>query len=91
MFFQMLCRLVSISHVRLSTRLCLEEMETRTVPAKFTWTGGAGNSDWNLFRNWELDNNVRPDRKPGAGDDVHFDNAAVPVDKRASRMEEAYD
>jgi hypothetical protein len=56
---------------RQRAHLVVEGLEDRITPAPITWTGGAGNSDWDTAGNWSTAT------VPGASDDVTFDNTSV--------------
>jgi autotransporter-associated beta strand protein len=53
-----------------SCRPRLEWMESRTLLSAVTWTGGAGDNNWDTPANWSTDS------VPGSGDDVTIDIAA---------------
>lgn len=59
------------------SRPSFEQLEDRSVPTLWTWTGSPGSHIWNLAANW-LDENQKPGI-PLAGDDVKF-TAANNVD-----------
>ena len=53
-----------------SCRPRLEWMEPRTLLSAVTWTGGAGDNNWDTAANWSTDS------VPGPGDDVTINIAA---------------
>jgi large repetitive protein len=53
-----------------SCRPRLEWMEPRTLLSAVTWTGSAGDNNWDTPQNWSTDS------VPGSGDDVTIDIAA---------------
>ena len=53
-----------------SCRPRIEWMEPRTLLSAVTWTGGAGDNNWDTAANWSTDS------VPGSGDDVTINIAA---------------
>ena len=54
----------------------LETLETRALLAAVTWTGGAGDNNWDTAANWSTDS------VPASADDVTINIAANVVHSR---------
>jgi hypothetical protein len=58
-------------HSKRKIRLGVEALESREVPALFTWTGAVSTQATNSY-NWEVTEGVPAYELPGDGDDVRF-------------------
>ncbi|MBV9125361.1 MAG: Ig-like domain repeat protein, partial [Planctomycetes bacterium] len=58
--------------------LLLEQLEDRTAPALVTWTGLAGDSNWDTAANWS------GNAAPTSSDDVQISNSSVTLDHAAT-------
>ncbi|MFO0815076.1 MAG: SdrD B-like domain-containing protein [Gemmatales bacterium] len=61
---------------KLTSKLIVELLEDRTVPALVSWTGAGGDFDWNNAANWG-------GTLPGAADDVVIDQAGITINHSA--------
>jgi hypothetical protein len=56
----------------------LEALEDRTLPSTVTWTGAAGNYDWDTAGNWSTS------ALPGASDDVAINQTGITITHSAA-------